>query len=113
MAQNIDDNTKFEWKAEVTNDDDLTYLVCGLRMTATETTGIHDLYFQYCKVNDFTNSKEKTVGTSDESCVNPILITKTIMCSNNNFVTGLGYKFESTSQGFTDGTIQGITQIVF
>ena len=54
MAQNIDDNTRFKWKGEVTNDDDLTYLVCGLRMTATETTGIHDLYFKYCKVNDWT-----------------------------------------------------------
>lgn len=35
------------------------------------------------------------------------------MCSEDYFVTGLGYKFESTAQGISDGTIQGITQIVF
>ena len=65
-VQDIDDSSRFEWKGEVSNDDDLTYLVCGLRMTATETTGIHDLYFQYCKVNHWSTQKEKTVGTSDE-----------------------------------------------
>ena len=66
-VQNIDDSSRFEWKGEVTNDDVLTtYLVCGLRMTASENTGIHDLYFQYCKVNDWNTQTEKTVGTSAE-----------------------------------------------
>lgn len=55
-VQDIDDSSKFEWKGEVTNDDDLSYLVCGLKMTVTENTGIHDLYFQYCKINDWTTS---------------------------------------------------------
>ena len=52
-VQDIDDNSKFEWKGEVTNDGLTDHLVCGLRVTVSQNTGIQDLYFKYCKINDW------------------------------------------------------------
>ena len=102
-VQDIDLST-YEWKGEVTNDDLTDYLVCGLRATVSQKKGIYNLYFFYCKVNDWSTTTERTIGTTVEAYDNPIVEDKTIMCSNDYYVTGFG-----TSQGTSDGTTQGIT----
>jgi hypothetical protein len=48
------DESVYEWKGEVTNDGLTEHLVCGLRVTVSQNTGIHDLYFKYCKVNEWS-----------------------------------------------------------